>query len=117
MPYTGRVRWKVGGGGGGGGGIWGATPRNFLKINPSFLQSVVALIKFLKDIFLIVCGTKSVMLSNKSAVWCSRDMLLMLGGLRGHPQKLLKINPSFLQSGALCGSFVEILKGYFLYSL
>ena len=50
---------------------------------------MVALIKFLKDIyFYIVCGTKSGMLSNKSAVWCSRDILLMLGGLRGHPQKV-----------------------------
>ena len=51
---------------------------------------MVVLIKFLKDIFFIICGTKSGMLSNKSAVWCSRDILLMLGGLRGHPQKLFE---------------------------
>ena len=55
---------------------------------------MVAVIKFLKDIFLIVCGTKSGMLSNKSAVWCSRD-ILMLGGLRGHPQTFFENKPLF----------------------
>ena len=51
---------------------------------------MVALIKFLKAIFSIVCEAKSKMLSNKSAVWCSRDIFLMLGGLGGHPQELFE---------------------------
>ena len=36
------------------------------------------------------------------------------GGVWGvTPRNFLKINPSYLQSGALCGIFYAILKGYF----
>ena len=46
--------------------------------------------RFLKAIFFIVCEAKSEMLSNKSGVWCSRDIPLMLGGLVGHHQELFE---------------------------
>ena len=82
-----------GGAGRWGGGIWGATPRNFLKIKLTLLSCnvghfVVALIKFLKVIFFIVCG-------NKSAVWCSRGIVLMFGGMGATPGKIFKKLPLF----------------------
>ena len=53
---------------------------------------------------------KYYMCANTGRVW--EGYLLSMGGFGGTPPDFcVKINPSFLPSGALCGSFEEILKG------
>ena len=57
-------------------------------------------------------------LLNKSEVWCSRCILLTLGGSGGPPPGTFrKLAPLSCNLGAFCGSFDNIFKGYFLYGL
>ena len=80
-------------------GVWGATPRNFLKINPSFLQCGALCGSFdeiLKGYFLYnFDGQNLECLSNKSEVWCSRGIVLMFGGMGATPRKIFKKLPLF----------------------